>query len=82
MNTHPIGEELERFEAELDEAVRAAFMLMERPAIRRSHSAFLKKTSAPTTVVQTGNPCPIPCAGAEFSAFVNVSEIPRPIPSC
>ena len=34
----------EQFEAELDAAVRAGFMLMERPTIRRSHAAFLKRT--------------------------------------
>ena len=34
----------EEFEAELDSAVRTGFRLMERPTIRRSHAAFLKKT--------------------------------------
>jgi len=32
------------FEAELDAAIRAGFALAARPAIRRSHAAFLKKT--------------------------------------
>ena len=31
------------FEAELQAAIRAGFRLVERPAIRRSHSALLKK---------------------------------------
>ena len=32
-----------RFEAELGAAIHAGFELVERPAIRRSHAAFLRR---------------------------------------